>query len=51
MSAPATDTMIDAVHAYIDRFNAQDADGIVALYADDAKVTDPVGTPPKPAIL
>lgn len=39
--------MLDAVQAYFDLFNAQDAQGIADLYADDATVTDPVGTPPK----
>lgn len=36
-----------AVQAYFDRFNAQDAQGIADLYADDATVTDPYGTPAK----
>ncbi len=39
--------MLDAVQAYFDLFNAQDAEGIANLYADDATVTDPVGTPVK----
>lgn len=39
--------MQDAVQAYFDLFSAQDAQGIADLYADDATVTDPVGTPPK----
>ena len=39
--------MQNAVQAYFDLFNAQDAQGIADLYADDATVTDPVGTPPK----
>jgi len=39
--------MAAAVQAYIDLFNACDAQGIADLYADDATVTDPVGTPPK----
>ena len=39
--------MAAAVQAYFDLFNACDADGIADLYADDATVTDPVGTPPK----
>ena len=39
--------MQKAVQAYFDLFNAQDAQGIAELYADDATVTDPVGTPPK----
>ncbi|NNC36082.1 MAG: SnoaL-like domain-containing protein [Hyphomonadaceae bacterium] len=39
--------MLDAVQAYFDLFNAQDAQGIADLYADNATVTDPMGTPPK----
>ena len=39
--------MLDAVQAYFDRFNAQDAEGIADLYADDATVTDPYPTDPK----
>jgi len=39
--------MQDAVQAYFDLFNAQDAQGIANLYTDDATVTDPIGTPPK----
>lgn len=33
-----------AMQAYIDAFNAGDADAIAALYADDATVEDPVGS-------
>ncbi len=44
---PNPEKMAASVLAYIDLFNAQDAAGIAALYADDASVTDPVGTPPK----
>lgn len=36
--------MKQAMQAYIDAFNRADADAIVALYADDATVEDPVGT-------
>lgn len=32
---------------YIDAFNAADASRVVALFADDASVEDPVGTPLK----
>lgn len=39
--------MLEAVQAYFDLFNAQDAQGIANLYADDATVMDPVGTPAK----
>ena len=42
--------MAEAVQAYFDCFNAQDADGIVSLFADDATVTDPVGTETKKGI-
>ncbi len=42
--------MAEAVQAYFDLFNTQDADGITALYADDATVTDPVGSPVKNGI-
>ncbi|TJY55568.1 steroid delta-isomerase [Sinimarinibacterium sp. CAU 1509] len=36
-----------AMQEYIDAFNRVDVDGIVNLYADDATVEDPVGSPPK----
>lgn len=39
--------MKDAMQAYIDCFNRTDPEGIAALYADDATVEDPVGTPLK----
>lgn len=39
--------MRDAMQAYIDGFNASDHAAIVGLYADDATVEDPVGTPLK----
>lgn len=42
--------MAAAVQAYFDCFNAQDAGGIGDLYADDATVIDPMGTPPKEGI-
>ncbi|MEZ0603729.1 nuclear transport factor 2 family protein [Paraburkholderia sp. IW21] len=32
---------------YVDAFNAADASRVVALFADDASVEDPVGTPLK----
>lgn len=35
------------MQAYIDAFNAGDADAIAALYAEDATVEDPVGSPVK----
>jgi len=36
-----------ALQAYVDRTNAGDAAGLVALFAVDATIEDPVGTPPK----
>ncbi|WP_068825918.1 steroid Delta-isomerase [Pseudomonas sp. BMS12] len=34
-----------AMQRYVERVDAGDIDGILALYADDAIVEDPVGTP------
>lgn len=42
--------MAASVQAYFDLFNAQDAGGLGGLFADDATVTDPMGTPPKNGI-
>lgn len=39
--------MKQAMQAYIDRYNADDLEGVVGLYAEDATVEDPVGTPLK----
>jgi steroid delta-isomerase len=39
--------MRQAMQAYIDTFNRSDAAGIADLYADDATVEDPVGSPLK----
>ncbi|TAL73681.1 MAG: steroid delta-isomerase [Rhodanobacter sp.] len=39
--------MIDTVHAYVRALNAGNADAVVALYAEDAVVEDPVGTLPR----
>lgn len=36
-----------AMQAYIDTFNAANLDALVDLYADDATVEDPVGSPLK----
>jgi steroid delta-isomerase len=35
------------LQAYLDRFNAADAHGITELFAENATVEDPIGTPPK----
>jgi len=40
-------TMLDAVQAYFDYFNAADPAGIASLYAENATVEDPYGTPAK----
>lgn len=42
--------MTAVVHRYVDALNASDLDGIVALYADDATVEDPVGSEPQRGI-
>lgn len=42
-----TDQMQAVVHEYVRALNASDLDAIVALYADDALVEDPVGSEPK----
>ncbi len=42
---PGTDEIAAAVDAYIERFSAGDRDGWLALWAPDAIMEDPVGTP------
>jgi steroid delta-isomerase len=44
---PTQAQMKAALQAYIDGFNADDADAIMALFADDAVIEDPVGSPLK----
>ena len=44
---PASTTMKNAMRAYIDAFNSGSAEAVAALYAEDATVEDPVGTPPR----
>ena len=39
-------TMKAALQSYLDYFNAADLDGLTSLFADDATVEDPLGTPP-----
>jgi steroid delta-isomerase len=46
-SRPAQAAMRAAMQAYADRINAGDLDGILALFAPDAVIEDPVGTAPK----
>ena len=44
---PSQSEMKAALQAYIDGFNAGDGDAIMALFADDAVIEDPVGAPLK----
>ena len=44
---PGAEAMTAAVHAYVDGFAKGDPGAIAALFADDATVEDPVGTPVK----
>ncbi len=44
------DKMRAAMQEYIDAFNRDDVEAIIALYAEDATVEDPVGTEPKRGI-
>ena len=43
---PSIDTMQSVVHRYIRALNDSDLEGILALYAPDAVIEDPVGSPP-----
>jgi len=44
---PSQSIMKAAMQAYVDRTNAGDAEGLIALFAPDAYMEDPVGTPLK----
>ena len=44
---PSPEQMTAAVHAYVDAFAQADPAAAVALFAADATVEDPVGTPTK----
>ncbi len=44
---PTPEFMQAAVHAYVRALNVADLDAIVALYADDAVLEDPVGSVPQ----
>jgi steroid delta-isomerase len=37
---------VSAVEAYVAAFDKSDADAVAALFAEDAIVEDPIGTPP-----
>lgn len=39
------DHMVAAVKAYVRSYNRRDLDGVCAVFAEDAAVEDPVGTP------
>ena len=45
--APTEAAMKAALQAYVDRTNAGDSDGLIALFAPDATIEDPVGSPLK----
>jgi steroid Delta-isomerase len=42
---PTPEQMTAAVHAYVEGFDKADVEMIMSLFADDATVEDPVGTP------
>ena len=44
---PTAEQMTAVVHAYVAGFAAGDAAALAALFAEEATVEDPVGTPPK----
>ena len=44
---PSQATMKAALQAYVERTNRGDAAGLFALFAPDATIEDPVGSPPK----
>jgi steroid delta-isomerase len=44
---PTVELMQAAVHRYLRALNESDLEAIVALYADDAVVEDPVGSEPR----
>jgi steroid Delta-isomerase len=44
---PSQETMKAAMQAYIDAFNSGSPDAVLALYAENATVEDPVGSPLK----
>jgi steroid delta-isomerase len=44
---PTAEQMTAAVHAYVAAFDKGDPELAAALFADNAVIEDPVGTPPK----
>ena len=47
---PTAELMQATVHAYVRALNAADLEAVVALYADNAVLEDPVGSVPKRGI-
>ncbi|MGK5554558.1 nuclear transport factor 2 family protein [Actinomadura kijaniata] len=45
-NVPSQEHMKRVLQSYVDGFNAGDAAAVAALFADDAVIEDPVGTPP-----
>lgn len=43
---PTSAQMRAALQRYVDAINARDTEAVVALFADDATIEDPVGSPP-----
>ena len=44
---PTREQMVAVVEAYVDAFAREDVGGVLALFAEDAVVEDPVGSEPK----
>jgi steroid delta-isomerase len=44
---PTTEQKLAAVQGYVDAFDAGSADAVISLFAEDATVEDPLGTPIK----
>jgi steroid delta-isomerase len=44
---PTRDAMEATLNAYVDRVNAGDAEGVLALFAPGAVIEDPIGSPAK----
>lgn len=44
---PTPEQMQAAVHTYVEAFEKGDAALAASIYADDAVIEDPIGTPPK----
>ena len=44
---PTPEQMIAAVHAYVEAFDKQDPALATSIFAEDAVIDDPIGSPPK----